>query len=560
MKKTIERNHDMKAVRSILTVLLILALLLPTLVSCAGGGKKDDKKDQPDDKPIGMDISGYKIIRPDAASENVKGVTSVTRADILKYAGIELEVAIDEDTPDSAKEILIGETGRRESADALASLRKKTSKQAFIITSIGEKIVIVGLSDDDTVIAAKHFVNEFVENSKGDKRITYALGGNPIAKKTGKVLLFSENYDAVVMEKKQTVFEPSPISTEGSTYCKIIKLEHQSDPKNNGILFVTSEANSSYPLYRSKDDGSTWEILRDVPDKVNNAQTGYQPYIYELPADMGKYKKGTLLFSACTRGSGKTFMILQASTDLGESWEAICNVAIGGAYAKGPINWESEGLWEPVLMYEESTGRLYCAYSDETDTKHNQKLVYKYTTDLKSWSELGNMVALPQADYRPGMIALTKMGNKYALAYEIHAFNPGGQIHLAFADSLDSWNYSVRGTPIKDKDTGMYMCTAPGLGWTSDGNAAHGTLFATASRNSDQTKMDTKCALFISFDGGRTFTAIENPLGVTKPSTGSDGYSPGFFTDKDGYVYYVNNREYIKGLNCKIELAKIKVY
>ncbi len=550
----------MKAVRSILTVLLILALLLPTLVSCAGGGKKDDKKDQPDDKPIGMDISGYKIIRPDAASENVKGVTSVTRADILKYAGIELEVAIDEDTPDSAKEILIGETGRKESADALASLRKKASKQAFIITSIGEKIVIVGLSDDDTVIAAKHFVNEFVENSKGDKRITYALGGNPIAKKTGKVLLFSENYDAVVLEKKVTVHTPaSPMAADVNSYGKIIKLEHQSDPKNNGILLVTSQEALSYPLYRSKDDGDSWEELDEIGDLVNGAISGYQPYLYELPVDMGKYKKGTILFSACTRTNYKTYMILLASTDLGESWEPIGNVDEGGGYAAGNNGWNSEGLWEPVLMYEESTGRLYCFYSDERDPKHNQKLVYKYTTDLKSWSELGNMVAFPQADYRPGMIALTKMGDKYALAYEICAFSPSGQIHITFADSLDSWKYQIKGNVVKDKDSGVSMGTAPAIGWTPDGGE-NGTLFVTAERNlSSATK--TKCGLYVSFDQGKTFTIIENPIEIYASNNVRGGYSLGFFTDKDGYVYYVGDPENIKGgINTKMELVKIKVY
>ena len=78
-------------------------------------------------------------------------------------------------------------------------------------------------------------------------------------------------------------------------------------------------------------------------------------------------------------------MTLYYSTDLGESWTAYCNVDLAG---NDP---DDNGVWEPYFIFEEETGRVYCFYSDESNEandKHGpaaQKLVYKYTTDMKTW-------------------------------------------------------------------------------------------------------------------------------------------------------------------------------
>ena len=169
------------------------------------------------------------------------------------------------------------------------------------------------------------------------------------------------------------------------------------------------------------------------------------------------------------------------------------------------------------------------------------------------------MVACENPLLRPGMVALTKMGNgKYALAFEIVGFS-GNPIYIKFADKLDDWGDPADYGKIIISDSGKSMGSAPAIAWTPDGGEC-GTLFVTAHHMSAGTS-NTKCDLMLSFDYGETFVAIDNPI-PNKPNDHiRSGYSPGFYVDKDGTVYYVNDPEYSKGgLNEKFVFAKIKVY
>ncbi|MBQ8742020.1 MAG: exo-alpha-sialidase [Clostridia bacterium] len=310
-----------------------------------------------------------------------------------------------------------------------------------------------------------------------------------------------------------------------------------------------------WKLYRSNDDGKTWSKLANIVDEVNGYIPGYQPYLYELPVDIGNYKKGTLLMAACSRNAAeneRTHIILQASTDLGESWTGVCNIAIGGSF--------SDGIWEPVLQYDEHTKKLYCFYSDQSDENYSQKLVFKSTTDLKNWSDIKNMVALSDSTLAPGMVALTKMGNgKWALAYEIGS-SSGPLIHIKFADFIDDWDPSDKGMPVADKNTGGMCRSGPAIAWTPAGGDC-GTLIVTSHDDQNNAGTETKCGLFLSFDYGKNFVVIENPIPNMSNEFCSSGYSPGFYVDKEGTVYYVNNPEcYRNSFNEKLMFARIRVY
>ena len=551
----------MKTFKRVGALLIVAVMLLAALVAC-GSGKKDDKNDDKNDDKSGeeisdfIDVSKYTIVRPEVASRNIVGVTSKLKTSIKDSCKADIKVVTDDES-ETEYEILIGKTNRSVSSDIASSLSKAAKKEAFAISVNGTKIVIVGISDDDTLIGVNHFINEYVDKSKGEKTLALKKGDTTVLKQTGKLHYVSPNYDAVVIEKTATAATPSsPISSDFFNFSKIVKLEHQSDESKNGMLFVTSESKPStrYPLFRSEDDGKTWTSLPRIGDAVLNASTGYQPFLFELPVDMGDYKAGTLLFAANTISPGKTNLILQASTDFGETWESLGVVAQGGSY--NGITYASEGLWEPFIVYEEETGRLYYTYSDETDPKHNQKLSYKYTTDLKKWSEDGDMCAL--GDLRPGMVSLTRMGNgKWALVYEMINNNVNGlheNIHIKFADSMTSWDVADKGTPVSSGGAGL--AGAPSVVWVPGGGEC-GTLIVTAVYDWGTVYSDTACTFFVSFDYGKTFTVMDNPLHVKGPAT---GYSTGFYVDKEGSLYYVNNTEYIQSVNDKMLMAKIKVY
>ena len=375
------------------------------------------------------------------------------------------------------------------------------------------------------------------------------------------------NERSIVLDKLETVRESADSdSVRCFTYGKIIKLEHQSDLKNNGVLVATNENETGSPwdLYRSYDDGDTWEAFSCVPELINkDMNPGYQPYIFELPVDMGEYKKGTILFTGCSYGS-ETRIPLFASTDLGETWVGLYNIAEGGGYNQG--GWSSDGIWEPCLIYDDKTNRLYCFYSDEQINGvgenhiggYNQRLVYKYTSDLKTWSQEYNAVAV-EGDTRPGMPMVTKMGNgQWAIVYEnVGAPEGGTPIYIKFTDNLDNWEPASDNGKLILSDEGSHCGSSPAITWTPAGGEC-GTLIVTANGQVPPSPTG-KCDLFISHDYGKTFVTVKNPIPVQPNQQVRSSYSPGFYVDKEGSVYYINDPEKEPGADReKLMIAKLR--
>ncbi len=543
----------MKSAKKIVAMLALIAMVATVLVSC--------KKDEKDDKIMGIDISQYTLVRPDSASDDMINITRILKEDILAYTGAELQVTTDASTA-GEYEILVGETARAESLSALSGLKQANNEQAFFIGVNDKKIVIAGIDDTDTILGVKRFINSFVKTSTAKNMITAEVGYGNI-EKTGKILYLTDRYDAVVVERTTNIFR-NTTPDKNISCSKIIKLEHSGE--NNGILLATHETydGSAPGVYRSTDDGKTWELWSNVTDTLNNETIGYQSYIYELPEAVGEYPAGTLVFGGCTRTDKTTKMVFYISTDAGKNWTTVCNVDEGYGFNDG--GWSSDGIWEPVFMYE--NGRLYCFYSDERDNGtgadhiggHNQKLVYKYTTDMKSWSDMYDCTASTDSNLRPGMVTLAKMSNgKWALAYEVcnATSEVGCPIYIKYADTLDGWDVDDIGTPVKDEKGGA-VGSSPAIAWTPSGGE-NGILFLMAHHGKNYAN---GCDLLISFDYGETFVTIESPLPVVRTTSDSRcGYNPGFFVDAAGDVYYVNNPENFKGVvGENLAFAKIKVY
>ncbi len=493
-----------------------------------------------------VDLTKYSIVFFAEASEKLVGAANYLKKNIEKYSCVELDIYKDTEKENDF-EILVGKTSRASCNELFPKIKEKS----FVIAFDGNKLHIAGKNDNDTILGIRYFISEYLKKSL-DGAILSAE--EFFTKRTGAVIYMGENYESLVLEKINTIYEtPELFDHNWCSYAKIIKLENQENEENNGILLASNEnvKRNPWDIYRSKDDGSTWEKLSGVPDDINTSNIpGYQPYLYELPADIGHYKKGTILFAGCTYGFGKTIMFLSHSTDLGESWKGICNVAVGRD--------GREGIWEPFLVYEPETKRLYCFYSDETDPAHNQKLVYRYTTDLENWSEICDMIAL--GNCRPGMIALAKMGNgKWAHAFELWKQGADGwPVYITFADSLDSWKTNEEGKLLTDGE-GKFMISSPAAAWTPDGGDC-GTLIVTAMRNAG-VKTRFRCDFFLSFDYGQTFVSVDNPLPVLEGHLNKTSYSPGFYVDKQGSVYYANNPGVAFDTAAgKLMSAKLKMY
>ena len=161
------------------------------------------------------------------------------------------------------------------------------------------------------------------------------------------------------------------------------------------------------PVYRSDDDGTTWQWLSEVRAPAymsrNPAHARYtsnwgSPYFFTMPQDVGGLRAGTLLLATTVTGEDAYYteqkaanpnwvptndgdrrdmaIALYASTDQGSSWSFLNIVttagwqggsagAIGQRIARANTYRQVDPVWEPYLMVHDN--QLVAYYSDEND-------------------------------------------------------------------------------------------------------------------------------------------------------------------------------------------------
>jgi len=156
------------------------------------------------------------------------------------------------------------------------------------------------------------------------------------------------------------------------------------------------------PLYKSDDNGTTWQHLADVTAPAyassNPAYAPYvsnwtNPYLYVLPQAVGNLAAGTLLMATVVSGDdynyldqkkanpdytpthdgdrGNTAIALYSSTDSGATWNVV-NIITTGSWSNGlhyPATentyHQNDPVWEPYLLVYNN--QLVAYYSDEND-------------------------------------------------------------------------------------------------------------------------------------------------------------------------------------------------
>ena len=271
------------------------------------------------------------------------------------------------------------------------------------------------------------------------------------------------NTPSITFFNNNTLFQSPPsYTTPGTLYARTLHLPDHS-------LLATWENYSpepppvAFPIYRSTDYGLTWSQIAWVNDTQYSYGLRYQPFLYLLPRDFGRWKAGSVLLagSAIPTDLSSTHIELYASEDGGMGWEFVSHIASGGKAV--PDNGLTP-VWEPFLMLY--GGVLVCYYSDQRDPAHGQKLVHQVSSDGVSWGDVVDDVAYEEYTARPGMPVVSQMGEggEWIMTYEygggmVDGVRPVNYTFPVFYKiSEDPLGFGgVEGMPIVSNDEGRVV-------------------------------------------------------------------------------------------------------
>ena len=561
------------------TIALIIALasVLSIFASC----QKEPQNNEEEPKNL-LDISGYTIVRYDNAKVKVTKKTTALKNAIKEKIGLDLAVTEDWYNPNTppdpnAKEILIDKTNRKESQDALAKLESKEG-DAFIVEITENKIVLAGKTDLSTIRAISYFINNYVLPSAQANTIDISGGSSEIRDYSAEKNIWITNKLDMDVEFTTTLISSSNKKTNALGYPtnitqvyfpSVIELQHQPKEENNGTLIAAVSIGEDPGIstigciMESRDGGKNWDVIARPEETVDTRLwAGQMAHIYELPAQVGNLPAGTLIYAAnAVNYEYKSHIGVWRSFDCGKTWKEISIVASAGGLG--------EGVWEPVMFYEESDGYLYCFYSDDSDPDHDQKIVYKRSKNGVRWEKAVEVFASENPADRPGMPVITKMGNgEYFLVYE-YCNSWMGDVQDCFiyyktTKDITNWNSSDPGTRISAKVNGndYTMASSPCCVWTPAGGE-NGTLFLQGRRQFGDLSIRT----FVSFDYGKTWDTIETPIPYDWYSCVIDGvdqaigYRPIMTLGADPSIIHFVTITDVKDIKkSQLQYAKLKVY
>ncbi len=267
----------------------------------------------------------------------------------------------------------------------------------------------------------------------------------------------------------------------GASYARAVRLSG-SLPGRPGTLLATFQQFGApgFPIFRSDDDGRTWNHLSNVPDIDNAPGVWLQPFLYELPRAFAGLPKGAVLCAGNSLGNfSSTSIQLYASTDGGTTWQFLSTIAEGGPPV--PENGYTP-VWEPFLLLHRD--RLICYYSDQRDPQYGQKLAHQTSRDLRNWGPVVNDAVGTDYSQRPGMTTVAQVHDSlWIMTYE--AGGDSGDnfyaVHYKMARDPESFGPAVSHV-LHDQD-GYIPSAAPVVAWSPSGGPM-GTIVVTA--NSDQ--------------------------------------------------------------------------
>lgn len=239
-------------------VSLLLALLMLLLTACGGtetpntpsddptdptdptGGASGDPSDEPKEPSTGdfvlSDTTAYKVIVSEFASKQEESAARLIRNELEKLYGTKPGLSSDwvtgaptDEEVASWKEILVGDVDRAERKEATANM----GGDNYIIRVSGNKLIVLGATDEMTVAAAEYFVAELLKQEFLAADFAY-----------------SENYDPVLVE---TVYEP-----DDAVVANIIATEYPYNADPTGKTDSTGTIQSALDTLHAQGGGTVF--------------------------------------------------------------------------------------------------------------------------------------------------------------------------------------------------------------------------------------------------------------------------------------------------------------
>ncbi|TDC94738.1 exo-alpha-sialidase [Saccharopolyspora aridisoli] len=226
----------------------------------------------------------------------------------------------------------------------------------------------------------------------------------------------------------------------GSSYPRLVRLENSGEANGRVLSSMTTyRDNAGFAvIFESRDDGKTFQPLSEIRDPAGEDTKGMCcSTLYELPQQVGDMPAGTLLWAG-SAGIGsdederRTSIRVWRSDDHGKTWSYLSDLV------QAPVG---PGVWEPEFTVSEQ-GDLVAFYSDDSDPKHDQKLVQVRSSDGRNWTDVKDMLKNDEFTVRPGMSGVRKLPDgTYLMVYEVCNYDPVHTCTVWIRESSDGWDW-----------------------------------------------------------------------------------------------------------------------
>lgn len=324
-------------------------------------------------------------------------------------------------------------------------------------------------------------------------------------------------------------------------------------PTNSSIIFAAAPGhlwndNKDRGLYKSSDEGKTWEKILYVDDKTGCADFMIDPMHPDtMYASMWQFRRTPYSFNSGGPGSG-----LYKSTDGGKNWKKITNGLPKGTFGRIAMTLApSEPNNLLAIVESENTG-LFIS-SDYGETWKPQSSSSNVSARPFYFSTIQVDPVNPKRVYRPAFTVSISDDGGYSFR---EITNQAGWVHSdchALWINPNNTNHMYLGT-----DGGVYMSLDKGNNWIFLNSLPVSQFYHVAI--DQQTPYNVYGGLQ---DNGSWMAPTSSPNGIENKDWRDVGFGDGFWVQPDqddsNYVYSESQGGYVIRLNLKTnEAANIK--